>query len=86
MRHTGFDDAGFFTRDLSERAAEDFDMVAADVGCDGQDRREDIGGIETPPQTGFDDGDIYLLTLEILEGQRGDDFKEREFFFTRVAR
>ena len=45
----------------------------------GQDRKlgiDHIGGIESPAQTGFNNRQVYLLFLELEEGNRGHQFKK----------
>jgi hypothetical protein len=86
MRHVGLDYSRFLARDGTEAVAEHLDMIPADISRDGQYRLEDIGGVETAAQTGFDYGDIDLLSSEIIQRKGRDQFKEGEFFFTSTGR
>ncbi len=72
MGHRGLDDPGFFPGDLAQARSEDFDVVAADVGRDSQDRVQNIGGVEPTAQAGFDDGDVDMVSGEMVKRERGD--------------
>ena len=52
-------------------------MIEADVGNDAQNRRNNIGAIQSPAQTDFNHGYIHLLFGEILESHSGSQFKKR---------
>ncbi len=86
MRHTRLDDSGLLFRYPRQRVSEDFSMIEADIGYNCELGQEHIGRIEPPPQTGFDDGDLYVSESEMFEGQRRDRFKKGEFFFTSTDR
>ncbi len=57
-------------------------MVEGDVGDDGEERVDDVGGVETTAETNFEDGYLYrffsrfAISCEVLEGQGGEDFEE----------
>jgi len=72
QRAVGAQDAGFFTRDLGDGRAQVFLVVERDVGDDGEDGLDDVGGVETPAQADFEDGDIDLALGEVEEGERGE--------------
>lgn len=61
-------------------------MVEGNIGADSQVGSEHIGGIEPSAEANLNDSDIDFLVVEILEGESGDYFKEREFFFTSTLR
>lgn len=86
MRDIRLDDPGFLRRDLRDAFPQNFDMVKTDICANRQDRRQDISGVEPPAKANLDDGDINFLVAEIFEGESGDYFKEREFFFTSTLR
>jgi len=35
-------------------------MIAADIGGDSEQRMKNVGGVEPPPQSGFNDSDVDL--------------------------
>ena len=72
MRHAGLNNPCLFPRDFFYRISENFDMIPADISCNGQQWRQDISGVEPAAQSRFDNGDIDLLSGKIVQGQRGD--------------
>lgn len=74
--NSGFDDAGFFGSDFSQRLAEPFFMIEIDVGDDAGDGRDDVGGVEASAQPGFPDNQVAVLFGEIRQGHYRDDFEE----------
>jgi len=47
-------------------------VIETYVGDGREDRLEDIGGVETPPQAGFDDRDLYFGAGEMIKRERCD--------------
>ena len=70
------EDAGFFGCDLGERLAEVLLVVERDGGDDSSDGGDDVGGIEPPAETGFEQDDVASFAREMFEGHHGDDFKK----------
>ncbi len=50
-------------------------MIQADAGDDGDERGDDVGGVEPPTQPHLDDGYVYFLPGKISEGHGGNEFK-----------
>lgn len=86
MGDPGLDDPGLFGSDSLQRSPENFHVVEADVGDDGGQRFQHVGGIEPPAEADLDDRDINMSAGEVIEGEGGYQLKEREFFFTSVRR
>ena len=78
--------ASLLAGDLFEALPQYFNMVEADIGADRQHRSQHIGRVEATAKANFDDGDINFLVAEVFEGESGDYFKKREFFFTITLR
>jgi hypothetical protein len=47
-------------------------MIVTDIGNDGKRGRQNVGGIKSPTQTGFDDSDLDARAGEVIESERGD--------------
>ncbi len=72
----GAQDAGFFGGDGAEGVAEEFDVVEADVGDDGDERLDDVGGVEAAAESDFEDGDVDVLLGVEAEGDGGEELEE----------
>ena len=72
----GAQDAGLFARDLGDGVAELFRVIERDVGDDGEDRLDDIGGVEAAAKADFEHGDIDLGSGKVQEGHGGDGLEE----------
>ena len=68
-------DAGLFARDEGDGVAEPLHVVERDVGDDGEQRLDDVGGVETAAHAHFEDGEIDLRLGEGFEGDRGQHFE-----------
>ena len=55
-------------------------MVEADIGDNRQHRRDNIGTVESAPQTDLYDGDIYVLFGKIVECQRRSYLEKRRLY------
>ncbi len=67
IRHAALDNTGLLASDFLECLTQNFRMIKTDVGYDCQCGMKDIGGVETTAKSGFYDGDIDLLTGEIVK-------------------
>ena len=76
------DDAGLLGGNLLQRVAEELRVVKADIGDDAQQRRDDVGAVETAAHANFDDGDVDLLAGEVVEGHADGHLEERQMFFS----
>ena len=82
----GTEDASLFAGDLGDGVAEVVLMVEGDVGEDGEERIDDVGGVETASEAYFEDGDvdgglgcpgaIGFVSCEVEEGKGGEDLEE----------
>ena len=72
----GAKDAGFFAGDLGEGVAQPLLVVEVDVGDDGDEGRDDIGGVETAAESDLKDGDVDVLGGEVVESHGGYGFEE----------
>ena len=54
----GAEDAGLFAGDLGDGVAEVVLVVEGDVGDDGEEGFDDVGGVETAAEAYFEDGDV----------------------------
>ena len=72
----GAEDAGFFASDLGEGVAEVVLVVEGDVGDDGDEGGDNVGGVETATEAYFEDGDVDFLFRKIRKGEGGEDFEE----------
>ena len=79
----GAEDAGLFAGDLGDGVAEVVLVVERDVGDDGEEGVDDVGGVETAAQADFEDGDVDRACAslepfsgEVEEGERGEDLEE----------
>ena len=60
----GFDDAGFFARDLFDRGAEPFRVVQGDRCDDGDAGVDDVRGVPAPAHADLDDGGVDRVVGE----------------------
>src|SRR6267378_1198611 len=74
-RNSRFQDSGFLGCDLLEGVAQKVFVVEIDAGDDGNERRKDVGGIETAAQADFEDGEVHPLTGKIFESHGGYAFE-----------
>jgi hypothetical protein len=57
-------------------------MIEGDVGEDGEERIDDVGGVETSSEADFEDGDVYGPLMgwawlrEVQKGECGEDLEE----------
>ena len=72
----GAEDAGLFAGDGGDGVAEVVLVVEGDVGEDGEERLDDVGGVEAAAEADFEDGDVDLLLGEVEEGEGGEDLEE----------
>lgn len=86
MGNTLFDDAGFLPRNHPQAVAEYLNMITTDIRRNRHQWMKHIGSIKTATQSGLDDGNINLLTSEIVECESRYQLKEGEFFFTNTGR
>ena len=71
----GAEDAGLFAGDGGDGGAEVLLVVERDVGKDGEDWLDDVGGVKTAAEAYFEDGNVDLLLSEIEEGDGGKDLE-----------
>ncbi len=78
-------DAGLFARDLGDGVAQPLGVVERDIRDDGEDRLDDVGGVQPSAKADFEHGDIdgrdfpagiFLQSREVQEGHSGDGLKE----------
>src|ERR1017187_6796949 len=69
-------DSRLFAGDLGNRVAQVFLVVERDVGQDGEQRIDDVGGVEPAAHTHFQDGDLHVALGEVEESQRGQRLEE----------
>ena len=80
----GTEDACFFAGDLGDGVAKVVLMVESNVGEDGEDWLDDVGGVETTSQAHFKDGDVHrdlfrlrpVLCGEVEKTYRGEHLEE----------
>ena len=66
-----------FSRVISrDGVAEVLLVVEGDVGDDGEEGFDDVGGVEAASHAHFEDGDVDFLLREVEEGQGGEGFEE----------
>ena len=70
------EDAGFFAGDFGDGRAEVVLVVEGDVGDDGEEGRDDVGGVETAAEADFEDGDVEVLLGEVEEGEGGEGLEK----------
>src|SRR5450631_1600020 len=70
------EDAGFLAGDFGDGVAEVVLMVEGDVGDDGEDGFDDVGGVEAAAQAYFEDGYVEFFFGEVEEGEGGEDFEK----------
>src|SRR5260370_36451843 len=66
-RHTGFKDSSFFGGDFAQRMTEEVLVIEIDAGGDGDDRRNNGGGIEAAAEADFEDGKVHALAGKMFE-------------------
>ena len=71
----GTEDAGFFAGDEADGRAEPLLVIERDVGDDGEDGGDDVGGVETASHAYFEDGEIDAGFREVNEGEGGEEFE-----------
>src|SRR5665213_1845918 len=82
-RAAGTEDAGLFARDVGDGGAEVLLVVERDVGDDGEERVNNVGGVETAAEADLEDGDVdrvcegavRLRVGEVEEGECGEGLK-----------
>ena len=74
--NAGLDNAGFFAGDFRQGFAKPFLVVQLDVGDDGGERGDDVGGIQATAHAGFPDHEIAVLSGEVLQSHDRHDFKK----------
>ena len=57
-RAVGAEDAGFFAGDGGDGGAEPLRVVERDVGDDGEERIDDVGGVEAAAHADFEDREV----------------------------
>ncbi len=72
----GAEDAGLLAGDLGDGVAEVVLMVEGDVGDDGDEGVDDVGGVEAAAEAYFEDGYVDFLLSEVEEGEGGEDLEE----------
>ncbi len=77
----GAEDAGLFAGDLSDGVAEVVLVVERNIGDNGEEGIDDVGGVEPPAEAYFEDSDVDRLggggvSREVEEGERGEDLEE----------
>ena len=75
-RNAWFDDSGFFTRYFFQRIAEEGHVVKGNVGDDGNEGSDDVGGIKTSAEANFNDGNVYTGISEVLESHGNGHFEK----------
>ena len=68
--NTRFDNPPFFIGQFINGVTENLNMITADIGGKGQKRTENIGGIQTAAQPGFDNSQIDAGTGKVIKRQR----------------
>src|SRR6266567_3866555 len=72
---SGLQDPRFFRSDFVQGVAEKVFVVEIDAGNDGDNRRKNVGGVETATEADFEDAECYALAGERFEGHGGDAFE-----------
>lgn len=73
-----FDDSRFLGCDFGKRVAQQGHVVESDVGDDAHDRDDEVGGVQPSAQSRFDDGDLDVALVEVVEGEGRGHLEERE--------
>lgn len=74
-RHARFKNSRFFSRDFREGVAEKILVVEIDTRDDGDDRRQDVGGIQAAAEADFEDREFHPLSGKVFESHGGDTFE-----------
>ena len=69
-------DAGFFAGNGGDGGAEPLGVVEGDVGDDGEERIDDVGGVEAAAHADFEDSDLDFGLGKVEKGHGGQDFEE----------
>ncbi len=72
----GAEDAGLFAGDLGEGIAQPLLMIEIDVGDDGEEGFDDVGGVEAAAESDLEDGEVDVAAGEVVEGHGGHGFEE----------
>src|SRR5437667_3534292 len=73
--NSGLEDARLFAGDFANRMAEEILVVEVNGRDEGNGGNDDIGGVETPAQADFEDGEVDASARESLEGHGGEAFE-----------
>lgn len=73
-----FDDSRFLGCDFGKRVAQQGHVVESDVGDDAHDRDDEVGGVQPSAQSRFDDGDLDVALVKVVEGEGRGHLEERE--------
>src|SRR5437667_6409520 len=73
--NSGLEDARLFAGDFANRMAEEIFVVEVNGRDEGNGGNDDIGGVETPAQADFEDGEVDASARESLEGHGGEAFE-----------
>src|ERR1035441_2185204 len=72
----GAEDSGLFAGDFGDGVAEVVLVVERDVGDDGEEGLDDVGGVEAAAHADFEDGDVDFALGKVEEGERGEGLEE----------
>ncbi len=72
----GAENAGFFAGDGGDGGAEPFGVVERDIGDDGEERIDDVGGVEAAAYAHFEDRDVDASVGEVEKGHGGEGLEE----------
>ena len=75
-RYAGLDDAGFFSSDFRECFAQVLLVIQIHPRDYGRQRSHDVGRIQSPTQTGFEQHHIAFVPGERFQCHDGDDFEK----------
>ena len=80
-RNVGFDDAGFFGRDLCVGVAQECGMVFGNVGDDTHHRGDDVGAVQSSAKPCLNNSNVDVLVGKMLKCHGHCQFKERRMAF-----
>ena len=69
-RDVALRDARLLAGDGGEVGSQVLGMLAGDLGHHARERRDDVGGVESPAHAHLDDGDVHAPGGEVSEGER----------------
>ena len=72
----GAEDSGFFGGDGGDGVAEKLLVIEIDIGDDGEDGLDDVGGVEASAHADFEDGDFDAGGGKEIEGDGGHGLKK----------